>query len=174
MPKPEAVILDVDGTLMDVRPVIHHVIGAQRDVDAFVAGTEFCPTMPEAIEFCVKHHERGRVIVVVSARDPRWFSLTVNQLDRFLPCPYEGPYIKDNGDTRHDVIFKLDIFLMLRERYDIVAAIDDHPGVVDLFTDLGVPEVIETSFTTYDESHRNHALMCRKASGLLDLSHLRR
>lgn len=173
MAKPEAVILDVDGTLMDVRPVMHHVLGAVRDVDAFVAGTEFCPTMPEAIEFCVEHNAQGRTILVVSARDPKWRGLTVSQLDTHLPCTYEGPYIKDHGDTRHDVLFKLDVFLMLRERYTIVAAIDDHPGVVDLFTDLGVPEVVMPSFTTYSECHREDALACREAVGLRDLSHLR-
>lgn len=40
---PEAAILDIDGTLIDVRPVMHHVLNGNHDVDAFVAGTEQSP-----------------------------------------------------------------------------------------------------------------------------------
>lgn len=166
LPKPEAVILDMDGTLIDVRPVMHHVLNGNHNVDAFVADTEFCPAMPEAVEFCAEHFSAGRLILVVTARTPRWRTLTVRELHRHLPYPYRGPYMRGTDDKRHDVLVKLDMYKNLSENYDIVGAIDDHPGVVDLWNDLGIPDVRMTSFTTYDDTYRKAAYEARSGLAL--------
>lgn len=163
MYKPKAVILDIDGTLVDVRPVMHHVLNGNHDVDAFVGGTRECPAMPEALEFCEFYRSRGYAILPLTARSPKWAELTVWQLDHHLGLPYEPPTYKREDDHRPDVLFKEEAFHALSVKWDIVAAIDDHPGVVDLWEDLGVHDVRMTSFTTYDNTFLDAA---RKARGL--------
>lgn len=167
---PPAVILDVDGTLIDARPTMHHIEKPQPDVHAFVRDSEHSPPMPEAVEFAVEYAQSGHHVIVLSARASNWHKLTTRQVRQHLPESVRvvGPILKTFGDTAHDAVYKYGVFLDLIREWNIVAAMDDHPGVLDLWRAVGIPDVREVSVTTYDDTHRQRSLREMLAAGILE------
>ncbi|WGH21893.1 polynucleotide kinase [Rhodococcus phage Trogglehumper] len=138
MKKPPAIIVDVDGTLVDVRSTRRHVLGPKKDFDAFHSEAINCPPIPEVVEMCIDWHERGHGILVVTARKYRWFTDTENWLIEHLPVPYEGPFMRGDDDNRPDYEIKREIFGLLANRFEICHAIDDNPKVIALWEELGL------------------------------------
>lgn len=136
--KPPAVICDVDGSLVDVRSVRHHVLGPKKDFDAFHSEALDCPPIAETIENCISWHTCGLNILVVTARKYRWESGTIAWLNQHLPVPYEGPFMRGDDDNRPDYEIKREIFAQLDERFEIRHAIDDNPKVIALWEELGL------------------------------------
>lgn len=126
----KAVIVDVDGTLADVRGIRHHVLTKPKDFDAFHAAAADVPPNQQAIDFCNRAHADGCVIVVVTARLDKWADSTAAWLHRHLDVPFDGPFHRADGDFRPDIQVKRDIHKYLSRHYDIVGAIDDNPNVI--------------------------------------------
>jgi hypothetical protein len=137
----EAVIVDVDGTLCDVRPIRHLLLPPKRDMNMFHSGSADMLPNQQALDFCVKHHLAGCVIVVVTARMYCWEDLTRAWLDQNIGVPYIGPFMRGNSDFRPDYEVKRDIHRILIEDhgYEIVAACDDNPNVIRLWEEHGIP-----------------------------------
>ena len=142
--RPKAVICDVDGTLCDVTAIRHHVVvpsGAEKNFDAFHQASRHCPPNQQAIEFCKRHHEAGRVVVIVTARMERHYDVTKAWLDEYMPVPFDGPIMREDGLRHSDTSVKLRIYQYLSRHYNIVAACDDRPEIVQLWRDLNIPEI---------------------------------
>lgn len=139
-----AVIVDVDGTLCDVSSVIHHVERHPKDFDAFHAGSANCPPHAHVVREVAEHHRAGHTIVVVTARMYRWEDVTRTWLNRHLPVPHLGPFMRGDADYRPDVEVKRDIHRVLTADHGltIVRAIDDNPAIIDLWTELGIPTTV--------------------------------
>lgn len=137
-------ILDVDGTLCDVTSVRHHVLRprAEKDFDAFHAGSADCPPNQIAIDYAIETAALGMVPVVVTARMERWAELTRAWLVEHMPVEFDGPFHRRDGDTRSDRIVKLEILRYLRRHYDIRGAIDDNPAVIELWESQGIPVTV--------------------------------
>lgn len=138
MKKPPAVIVDVDGTLVDVRSTRRHVLGPKKDFDAFHRDALDCPPIDATVEMCIGWHDLGHRILVVTARKYRWETGTLAWLDQHLPVPYEGPFMRGDDDNRPDYEIKREIYDMLAERFDLCHAIDDNPKVIALWEELGL------------------------------------
>ncbi|QAY02815.1 hypothetical protein SEA_SHAOBING_84 [Mycobacterium phage Shaobing] len=137
-------ILDVDGTLCNVTSVRHYVMRPRelKDFDAFHAASAGCPPNQVALDYAAETAALGMVPVVVTARMERWRGVTRAWLDEHMPVPYDGPFHRQDGDTRSDRIVKLEILRYLRRHYDIRGAIDDNPEVVDLWRSQGIPVTV--------------------------------
>jgi len=142
MRRRKAVIVDMDGTLADVRSIRHHVITKPKDFDAFHAASEFVPPNQQAIDYVIEHHGTGHIILVVTARMQKWEPATRRWLDRFMPVPFDGPFHRQDGDTRPDIQVKREIHKYLSRHYDIRGAVDDNPNVIALWDELGIPTTI--------------------------------
>jgi len=138
----KAVLVDVDGTLADVRSIRHHVAQKPKDFDAFHAASAHVPANQQAIDYVARHHAAGFVVVVVTARLQTWAGVTTTWLDRHLPVPFDGPFHRPDGDFRPDVQVKRDIHRYLSRHYDIRGAIDDNPNVIALWDELGIPTTV--------------------------------
>lgn len=136
--KRKAVIVDVDGTLVDVTSVRHHVLERPKDFDAFHAGAEQCPPIPLTLAL-VEALGPTAEIIVVTARMRKWEASTRRWLDKHLAGRYSHLYMRANGDYRRDVEVKLEILDAIRETHDVVFAIDDNPAVVALWESEGIP-----------------------------------
>lgn len=145
MKRKTAVLVDVDGTLCDVRPVRHHVMNKPKDFHAFHEAALECPPNPEVIDYCKQQHAEGHKIVVWTARKEQWRKGTFEWLTRNVPCHFEGPVMREDKDNRPDTEVKRQMFGWLSRTYDIVGAIDDNPRIIDLLeNELGVPtQVVE-------------------------------
>ena len=94
-----AVIVDMDGTLCDVSPVIH----LQAEPDGFTAfheGCAQCPPHRAVIDWCIDHHGRGHDILIVTGRDASTRELTQQWLAEHLPVPTAGLHMRPDGDFR--------------------------------------------------------------------------
>lgn len=132
-----AVIVDMDGTLCDVSTVLH----LQAEPDGFTAfhhACVQCPPHKAVVEWCLDYHRRGHEILIVTGRDAWSYALTEQWLTAHLPVRPAGIYMRSDGDFRSNTDIKRDIHIELACRYDIHAAIDDDPEIVDLWDELGL------------------------------------
>lgn len=123
--KPQAVILDMDGTLenWDGHP------------------------NPVAMEYAERHHSEGRVLVIVTARDHDWsYQRTHDWLRKHLHLPFVGPICRPNDDERYACDFKKAIYDQLSAVYDIVSAIDDDHYVLGMWNSIEGLEVVATGY----------------------------
>ena len=133
-----AVIVDMDGTLCDVSTVLH--LQAKSDgFTAFHQGCAQCPPHLAVVEWCIGHHSRGHEILVVTGRDDWTRQLTLQWLSQHLPVPIAGLHMRADGDFRSNTDLKRDIQSVLALEYDIRAAIDDDPEIVELWLKVGIP-----------------------------------
>jgi hypothetical protein len=145
MPRRKAVLVDVDGTLTNVSSIRHHVIVTAdhpaKDFDAFHQASGDCPPHEQALDYCRRHYEAGHVVVVVTARMERHYDVTKAWLDRWMPVPYDGPIMREDGLRHSDVSVKRRIYNYLSRHYEIVACCDDNPAILELWDELGIPEI---------------------------------
>lgn len=139
--KPSAWIFDVDGTLCDVSSVRHHVLERPKNFDAFHSGSLDCPPHQWVVDLARSVQEAGGVVVVVTARRERWWWHTVLWLAE-NDVPYDVLEMRGDRDDRKDYDVKRDILTRLRERYDIVHAVDDNPSVIALWQEEGIPTTV--------------------------------
>ena len=136
----DAEIFDMDGTLCDVAPIRHYVMGERRDFDAFhKAGTTLCGPNEYVAEAARSARLSGRKVLVVSARDARWAWPTIRWLDAHA-IPVDDAWFRARGDRRSDVVVKREIYADIVSRgYRVIRAWDDNPAIVALWAELGVP-----------------------------------
>lgn len=143
MSRQTAVIVDMDGTLVDVTTALPHLVddAGRKTFDRFHEASRACPPNAQAIAYCVRAWAAGHVVVVVTARMYRWQELSEAWLDEHLPGPYTGPFMRGDLDHRPDVDVKRDIHRILTRdhEFEIVGAIDDNPPIIELWQGLGIP-----------------------------------
>ncbi|EQD83230.1 hypothetical protein [Saccharopolyspora erythraea] len=133
-----AVIADMDGTLVDVSGIRHHVTGPERDFAAFHAASIDCPPNPGVVAEVREHAALGRDVVVVTSRSRRWERLTSMWL-ALHDVPTDALFMRRDGDYRPDVEVKRDILAGIRRRWDVRHAIDDNPAVIALWREAAIP-----------------------------------
>ena len=141
LPKYPAVIFDCDGTLCDVTSVRHHVLRRPKNYDAFHYASLFCPPIDWVMEEVDYHRRAGNFIIVVTAREERWRTLTENWLE-VNGVPFHELHMRPTGDFRSDVLIKGEILDRLIPRFDIRHAYDDNPSIIGLWKARGVPHTV--------------------------------
>jgi hypothetical protein len=144
--RPKAALVDMDGTLVDVSSIRHYVARppGEKDFDAFHQASRHCPPIPQALEFCRRHHDLGHIIVVLTARMAMHYDVSQGWLDDYLlpVCPYDGPIMpRYEGCHYSDVVVKRWAYRYLIRNYRLVAACDDNPPILKLWREVGIPEV---------------------------------
>lgn len=134
----DAVIADLDGTLVDVSSIRHLVEGEARDFHAFHAASKDCPPRPEVVDAVRAAHAAGRAVLVVTSREFIWRDLTLDWLVEH-GVPYDALYMRIVGDYRKDVQIKTDILAQIaNDGFRVLSAWDDKPAVIDLWRDNGI------------------------------------
>lgn len=148
------VIVDVDGTLCDVAGVRHYVSGEHgyRNFDAFHRASALCPPVPDTLAWVGARRAEGHTVFVVTARRQRWEYLTRVWLRKW-EVSYEHLLMRADDDDRADVEVKADILQTIRRRgFQIVAAIDDNPSVIELWRAEGIPVTVAPGWREQGES----------------------
>lgn len=144
-----AVLVDMDGTLVDVSSIRHHVTKALRadgsyatvDFDAFHSRSVDCPPIPVTVDHVHRWHLSGHAILIVTARSEKYRPHTSWWLaDNYIP--HVDLHMRDSWDSRPDYEVKKDILSTLRRKWDIVHAIDDNPSVITLWREEGIPVTV--------------------------------
>lgn len=141
--KPEAIIVDVDGTLVDVRGIRHYVRSGAgfRGTDRFHKASRFCPPNHDVLRRVFEEREAGRAVFVVTARRDRYERLTRDWLAKH-DVEYDELLMRRDNDQRHDVDVKRDILRSIRQTHRVVLAIDDNPSVIALWQSQHVPVLV--------------------------------
>lgn len=139
--KPPTVVLDMDGTLVNVSGIRHLVDGQKRNFDAFHTESVNCPPIPWVVSAAIDAKGLGYQVIQVTARSEKYRPHTSWWLaDRFIPS--DGLFMRPDGDYRPDYEVKKEILDRLLQRYDIRQAYDDNPNIVRLWSEYGIPCIV--------------------------------
>jgi len=138
----EAVIVDMDGTLVDVSGVRHYVEGDNRNFRAFHEASRFCPPRPEVMAMLRHPSNFGRAVVVVTARDERFERVTRDWLVR-NGVRFDALFMRPWGDQRRDTIVKDEIHSqIIGSGFRPVLAIDDRADVGEVWRSHDIPVIL--------------------------------
>lgn len=136
--KRKAVIFDVDGTLADVRGIRHYVVGTRRkDFDAFHRESVNVPPHAHVVNAAQVAEMLGHDVLVVTARKVQWARHTAMWL-ALNRIPSAAMFMRADADSRKDVEVKRDILKSIKTRWDVVAAWDDNPKIIELWKSEGI------------------------------------
>lgn len=136
----KAVIFDVDGTLCDVRSIRHFLDTGKRNFHRFHQESTACPPV-DVVAGLWRSIRPGIKRVVVTAREARWYNETLwwMLLNGFEP---DDMFMRPWRDFRPDWQVKADMLVELRNRYELVLAVDDNPNVIDVWTRAGIRTLV--------------------------------
>ena len=77
-------------------------------------------------------------MLVVTGRSDEFRDITVEWLDEHLLVPYAGLWMRPRSHYGSNVHVKREIHIELARSFDIRAAIDDDPQIVEMWTELGI------------------------------------
>lgn len=141
--RPKAVIVDLDGTLVDVATAVY--LAKQGDLRAFHEACRSCPPHPIVVDWVTKKHRMGLQVLLVTGRDAWARALTEEWAAEHLPTPFISLWMRAENDYRSNVDVKRDLFEDISRSFRVEAAIDNEPDIVDLWIELGVPHVVAVS-----------------------------
>lgn len=147
--KPKAVIVDCDGTLVDVSSIRHYVLAAlkadgsyvTKNFDAFHKESVNCPPIVETVDQVKAWHANGYHILIVTARGSNYYPQTAWWLAEHA-IPHSELEMRESWDQRPDYEVKKDIYFKLSLKYDVIHAVDDNPSVLTLWRELGIPVTV--------------------------------
>jgi predicted secreted acid phosphatase len=146
--KEKAIIVDLDGTLVDT-PLVHPELYSTIDWEEFNEKNLHAPAFKWAKNMTQIYYDAGYRIIFLTGRDgsERTRSNTVKWLaehfefvdDSGLFGEYEL-FMRTPKDFRQDFVIKKELYLKYIEPYfDVEFAIDDKNTNIRMFRELGIP-----------------------------------
>lgn len=142
--KPQAIIIDVDGTAADVTAIRHFVredFGGKKDFDKFHEAATGSPVNQEVLEAAQKAKANGITVIIVTARKEKWRYSTLWWL-LLNDFPFDHQFHRPDWDMRPDYEVKKDILKKIRTKYEVIHAYDDNPNVIKLWNEEGIETTI--------------------------------
>lgn len=134
-----AVIIDLDGTLCDVRHRTHLVRQSPPDWGAFFAACVDDTPNHAVLSLLHMAADAGYAVLLVSGRPEESRGLTEQWLARFGLARHAALLMRPDGDFRPDAVVKREIYeTTIAGHYDVVFAVDDRAVVVQMWRDLGL------------------------------------
>ena len=137
-PSQLAYIFDVDGTLANVDPYLHHVRGPNKDYEAFHEASVGALPNIEVVEMLNHAFFDQMHIIIVTSRKEKWRGLTSYWLAK-NDIGHHALYMRSDDDNRPDYEVKKDILLKIKNHWNVIHAVDDNPNVIRLWEDHGIP-----------------------------------
>jgi len=130
-------IFDIDGTLADCTHRLHHIIGDEKDWDAYDAEGQKDTPIGQIIEICNALYDKGWDIMLLTGRNERVRECTETWLKKY-GVMYDVMLMRGLKDRREDTIVKkelLDTFLTEQNIYpaQIESIFEDRQRLVDMF-----------------------------------------
>jgi phosphoglycolate phosphatase-like HAD superfamily hydrolase len=152
MLKRPAWIFDVDGTLVDVDPILYHIVNQDRSTESFKKN--FDKFHQDSIN-CSPHKDVVDMawevcndvdVIIVTARKEKYRALT----SRWLvdnDVPHIALFMRQDNDYREDYDVKKDILEHINQYWNVKHAVDDNPSIIQLWEENGIPT---TKIGTWD------------------------
>lgn len=134
--KANALIFDVDGTLADVSPILHHLLD-HDDPIAYHTKSLDVAAHEEIARIARMEYLWGNHVIVVTARKERWRAITAAWLARHQ-IHHHALFMRGDGDNRSDYEVKKDILTAISKHWNVTAAWDDNPHIITLWQEHGI------------------------------------
>ena len=133
-----AVIVDLDGTLVDVGAIEHLVSGPEKDYPAFHAASADAPANAQVVSAVRAAHAAGLAVLVVTSREFVWRDLTLDWLVAH-DVPYDELAMRIVGDYRSDHVVKAEMLDRLEaDGYTVERAWEDRDEVAEMWAGRGI------------------------------------
>lgn len=142
-----AVIFDIDGTLADCEHRRHFVEGEKKNWDAFWR-TMHMDQLKLNVATVARHFARLSDLLLVTGRPETYRAVTEAWLTEHQ-IPFRALFMRVDGDRRHDITVKKEIYQQrIERRYDVHLVVDDRATVVRMWRELGLEtwQVAEGAF----------------------------
>ncbi len=147
----DEVIFDIDGTLADVDEFLHHLVhrpDSPRDWQGFHREVGKAKVKLDVLSMLHLYQIRDVYVILLTSRNVEWKGETVNWLKK-NNITFDRLMMRSKGDRRSAPEFKEDRFKKIMQEFNIVQVFDDHPGVVGVAKELGIPV---TKIPGYEEA----------------------
>lgn len=141
VPHGDVVLMDMDGTLADVREVSDKYMSnpKKRNFHMFHTMSEFSPPNEDVVTIAHEAHANGFPIVITTARSSDYSQPTINWLKN-NGIPASALFMRHKGDFRKDYESKKSMLDEIKsEGMNPVHAVDDNPQAVQNWEDNGIP-----------------------------------
>lgn len=133
-----AVLVDLDGTLLDLDGIRDWAKGSRTDYDEFHRLALDAPPIKEVL-LEIQGRSEESDILIGTARSIQYVTQTTRWL-HLNDAPYECLWMRPLGDLQTDVQLKAEILSKIQEQgWDVTLAYDDNPDVLQLWRDSGIP-----------------------------------
>lgn len=143
MIKRPAWIFDVDGTLVDVDPILDILLGQDRasesfkkNYDAFHKASINCNPHKDVVDMVWEVCDTLDIIIV-TARKEKYRGLTSKWL-KMHNVPHDALFMRKDDDHREDYEVKKDILDHINEYWEVKHAVDDNPSIIKLWEENGI------------------------------------
>lgn len=137
MAKARALIVDMDGTLADIRIRLKHLNGKKKDWKSFNKSIE-TDALHEWCREIMRRFSHDHQIIIVSGRTDELKKQTIEWLKKF-DVPYHHLFMRRHNDFRPDNIIKLEIYENeIRDKFQVIFVLDDRQKVVDMWRGEGL------------------------------------
>lgn len=134
-----AIIIDLDGTLCDVRHRTHLARQSPPDWTAFFDACVDDTPNPPIVALYRMARESGIPVIYVSGRPETHRAPTAAWLERHQLDDYRKLLMRPAGDYRQDAIVKRELYdRHIAGKYTILFCVDDRDQVVQMWRDLGL------------------------------------
>jgi len=131
------VIFDLDGTLIDVTKVRHHVEGKKKNFDLFHKESISCPPYEKVLNLNKTLQNLSDIyIVILTGREEKYRGLSEQWLGIYS-VSYSTLLMRQNNDFRKNVEVKGEIYENFKSEFVPYLAIDDTPELRDLWRGVG-------------------------------------
>jgi phosphoglycolate phosphatase-like HAD superfamily hydrolase len=132
------IIVDLDGTLADVRHRLHHIRAkGRKNWDRFFEAMPDDPVNDWCLQLLKAMAKEGYEIAIVSGRPDTYENDVKAWLARY-EVPYQHLYLRGGGDRRPDTIVKREILHTHFDKRDILFVVDDRTSVVKMWREEGL------------------------------------
>lgn len=148
------IVCDIDGTIADCEHRRHHLEGDKKNWMGFFSEMDKDTIVMSTAKLLSEYHHLDRKkILFVSARPEKYRKATEDWLAKhnMLPLrssaymfssainiPYEALLLRQDNDTRNDVIVKQEILDTYLDKTWIHTVIDDRPSVIEMWRSNGL------------------------------------
>ncbi len=135
--KRKALIIDLDGTLADIRVRLKHLQGKKKDWKSFNKTLE----TDQIHDWCrelINRFASDHDIIIVSGRTEELKQETINWLEKYH-VTYHHLFMRHAQDSRPDNEIKLQIYEEhIKNKFNVVFVVDDRQKVVDMWRGEGL------------------------------------
>lgn len=136
--KNKAILIDLDGTLANCNHRLHYIRSEKKNYKTFSSDEEIEKDMLNSwCSSIISHFKNDHKIIILTGRNEYSRRITLEWLVKH-DIYIDEMIMRKDGDFRKGEVVKADEIEKLKEKYDLVFAIDDNIKVAQMMRNMGI------------------------------------